>query len=1255
MTPTIRLLYAEDNPQDADLTQAHFAEFAPEFELLVVGTGAACLEQVRSNPPDLLLLDYRLPDTDGAEILNMLRNLALDLPVVMVTGVGDEELVVQALGLGAAHYVRKHGNYLEALPNLLRTVLDEHRRQQSPWLATAPQRILYVEHQAMDIDLTLRYFADVAPQFTVEVMQSCAEALARLALPPAYDLALIDLRMPDQDGLDLVREAKRRKLSLPPFIMISGAGDEDTAIAALELGAADYVVKREGYLNRLTHRIGYAIDHERLNRLNESLRDDVAERKRIEENLHVHQVELETQTHELLQIQEDLSAAEARYFDLYELAPVGYCTVSEKGVILQANLAASALLCVDRGRLVRHSFHQFILREDRDIYYLLCRQIVGDNSSQACELRMVKNNNTPVWAHLAISRHYDGDTPVFRIVLSDITRLKQAEDVLRKSEELNRSIIHTAMDGFWRFDNQARLLEVNEAYCQMSGYTREELLTMHIADLEAVETPEKIATHIRYIMAQGNGRLESRHRRKDGNLFDVAISINCLSLQGLQFVVFIQDITKRKQTELALRESEAFGLAILDSVAAEIAVLDADGVIVLVNQPWRRFALENSINPGIPALQTEVGVDYLAVCRASAASASDAVASSIGEGIQAVLDHRLPSFTLEYPCDSPLQQRWFSMVVTPLGGHGKGVVVSHVEITVRKQAEEKLQLAASVFTNAREGIMITAADGAIIDVNDAFSDITSYSHDEVIGQNPRLLSSGRHERQFYSDLWQNLIEKGHWYGEIWNRRKDGEVYAVMQTISAVLDAEGNPRHYLALFSDITLIKEREQELEHRAHFDPLTSLPNRTLLADRLHQGIAQARRRGTLLGVAFLDLDGFKIINDQYGHEAGDQLLVAVAANMKQTLREGDTLARMGGDEFVAELLDLVDVEASAPMLTRLLAAAAEPMQYGDLTLQVSASLGVTFYPQAENIDADQLLRQADQAMYQAKQAGKNRYHIFDAVQDSRVRGRYESLEFIRRALVTGEFELYYQPYVDMRKGMIIGVEALIRWQHPDKGLLLPAVFLPVIEDHPLAVDIGEWVIETALAQIERWLATGLNIQVSVNVGARQLQQTDFVERLCGLLAAHPGVSPSCLKLEVLETSALINVPRVSQVIETCRGMGVMFAMDDFGTGYSSLTYFKQLPVTTIKIDQSFVRGMLYDPDDLAILKGVLSLSDAFHREVVAEGVETVEQGVMLLQMGCNLAQGYCIARPMPAHELPDWLLAWRPDPSWAEALPLS
>ena len=577
------------------------------------------------------------------------------------------------------------------------------------------------------------------------------------------------------------------------------------------------------------------------------------------------------------------------------------------------------------------------------------------------------------------------------------------------------------------------------------------------------------------------------------------------------------------------------------------------------------------------------------------------------------------------------------------------------DVSERKLAEEKLQVAASVFSHAREGILITDASGTIIDTNDSFTRITGYPRNEVLGRNPRLLASGRHEKEFYTSLWRDLSEKGHWFGEIWNRRKSGEVFASMQAISEVRDALGHLKQYVSLFSDITAIKTHQKQLEHIAHYDALTTLPNRVLLADRLHQAMAQAPRHGKLLAVVYLDLDCFKSINDSYGHDTGDQLLIAMASRMKDALRDGDTLARLGGDEFVAVLLDLDDVAVCLPMLSRLIAAAAHPVTIGDLELHVSASLGVTFYPQAEGIDADQLLRQADQAMYQAKQSGKNRYHIFDAEQDRNVRGYHESIEHIRQALEASEFVLYYQPKVNMRTGLVIGAEALIRWQHPERGLLPPAVFLPVVEDHALAIDVGEWVIGCALTQMEVWRADGLDLPVSVNVSARQLQQPGFASRLGELLADHPTIRPCDLELEVLETSALEDLSRVAQIIEECAVLGVRFSLDDFGTGYSSLTYLKRLSVSQIKIDKSFVRDMRDDPDDLAILQGILGLASAFRRQVIAEGVESVEHGAMLLQMGCERAQGFGIARPMPAADFPAWAAAWRPDAAWRDLRPLS
>jgi diguanylate cyclase (GGDEF)-like protein len=491
-------------------------------------------------------------------------------------------------------------------------------------------------------------------------------------------------------------------------------------------------------------------------------------------------------------------------------------------------------------------------------------------------------------------------------------------------------------------------------------------------------------------------------------------------------------------------------------------------------------------------------------------------------------------------------------------------------------------------------------------------------------------------------MWKALLSTGQWNGEIWNRRKSGEVYAEILTISTVRDESGNILHYIALFYDITVIKEHQKHLEQIAHYDSLTRLPNRVLLADRLHQAITRARRNHLLVAVAYIDLDGFKAINDSYGHEVGDTLLVQLAKRMRASLSEVDTLSRLGGDEFVAVLHDLPSHDDSLKIFERLLLTASQPVYTEGLELRVSASIGIAYYPQAEDLDADQLLRQADQAMYQAKQAGKNQYHIFDAEHDRAVRCHRESVERIREALENREFVLYYQPKVNMRSGQVIGTEALIRWLHPERGLLPPAAFLPVIEDDELITAVGDWVIETALYQMEAWRARGISLQVSVNVASKQLQSSEFIAKLQQALSRHPLVAQQ-LELEVLETSALEDITQVSKIINACREMGVGFALDDFGTGYSSLTYLKRLPAQSLKIDQSFVRDMLEDADDLAILDGILGLAVAFQRQVIAEGVETVEHAEMLLRLGCELGQGYAIARPMSADALDAWLANWR------------
>lgn len=583
-----------------------------------------------------------------------------------------------------------------------------------------------------------------------------------------------------------------------------------------------------------------------------------------------------------------------------------------------------------------------------------------------------------------------------------------------------------------------------------------------------------------------------------------------------------------------------------------------------------------------------------------------------------------------------------------------GILLFAEEVSQQKRDRERLQLAASVFTHAREGITICDPAGNILDVNEMFTRITGYSREEVLGKNPSILQSGRQSAEFYADMWRALGEKGQWSGEIWNKAKDGRIYPQTLTITAVHDRAENLLHYVGFFSDITQEKEQERQLERSVHYDVLTDLPNRTLLADRLQQAMAQAHRHSRMLAVVCLDLDGFRRINAVYGRDAGDRVLMGLARRMKLVLRETDSLARLGGDKFVAVLLDVESAESVHPVLDRMLAGAAEAASIGEIEVSVPASMGVTFYPQMVEIDAGQLLRQAEQAMYQSKLAGKNRWQIFDVNQDITVRAHLEDVERIRVALAAGEFVLYYQPTVNMSTGSLVGVEGLIRWQHPTRGLLPPATFLPAILEDPLFERVGDWVLEQALRQLEAWQDGGLKIQVSVNIGARHLRQTGFAERLRALLAAHPGVPASALELEVLETSALLDIAQVSHVLTTCRDLGVSIALDDFGTGYSSLTWLRRLPVNIVKIDQSFVGGMHDNPEDLSILEGVLGLARAFDRTAVAEGVETIEQGRLLLQFGCNLGQGYAIARPMPAEELLPWAGSWKPDPVWTTTFPV-
>lgn len=591
---------------------------------------------------------------------------------------------------------------------------------------------------------------------------------------------------------------------------------------------------------------------------------------------------------------------------------------------------------------------------------------------------------------------------------------------------------------------------------------------------------------------------------------------------------------------------------------------------------------------------------------------------------------------------------WFSMKGSVLNEDKGQSLWVFVDISERIEALEKLRLSSRVFSDTHDGIIITDANQNIIDVNPAFCEITGYNYEEVMGQNPHVLSSGMQSRQFYSEMWQQIDQQGHWQGEVWNRKKSGEVYAELLTISELKDNNGNRSNFVGVFSDITKSKLQQEKLKLLAHYDALTKLPNRILFSDRFQRAVAHSKRSQTLLAVCFLDLDSFKPINDHFGHEVGDTLLIEVGQRITGCIREEDTVARLGGDEFALLLGDILTYKECQKTMERIHYSVGLPYWIDGVSHQVTLSSGIAVYPHNEG-DVDTLLRYADQAMYLAKQAGRNRYQLFNTEQEQKASDRNHRLAEIGHALTNNEFQLYYQPKVNMVTGHIFGAEALIRWNHPEQRLIPPLDFLPVIEGTDLEIQLGEWVTNAALAQLELWQKQGISLEVSINITSHHLLSDTFLAQFGNILAKYPTVDAESLQLEILESSVLSDVKSITETIERCQEiLGVSFALDDFGTGYSSLTHLRNLPADTVKIDQTFVRDMLDDPNDYAIIDGVIGLADSFNRSIIAEGVETTAHGVMLLLMGCEHAQGYGIAKPMPADKFANWLSNYMPNYEW-------
>jgi diguanylate cyclase (GGDEF)-like protein/PAS domain S-box-containing protein len=579
-------------------------------------------------------------------------------------------------------------------------------------------------------------------------------------------------------------------------------------------------------------------------------------------------------------------------------------------------------------------------------------------------------------------------------------------------------------------------------------------------------------------------------------------------------------------------------------------------------------------------------------------------------------------------------------------GQATRLIATLSDSSERHDAQERQRLSSSLFQHLHEGLLIADADLRVLDVNPAYTQILGVTRQELIGSVPSMLRPSPPDplvRQQRLLMWSNLRSTGRWRGEVVERRRNGETCTLQTTISTVNDDEGKPQYHVLVISDITEQRQQRDRLERQAHFDELTRLPNRARLMEMLAEAMTAADADGYLLTVCYIDLDRFKPVNDRFGHAAGDRLLVELAGRLRSALRSNevwsDAAGRLGGDEFVL-LLRATTMEESRLAVERVLRVISLPyvIDANVDPVQVTASMGATVYP-IDRSDADTLLRHADHAMYGAKQAGRNGYQFFDPENRRRNEERVMAIGRVQEALDKAEFTLHYQPKVDMRRGVVLGLEALVRWDHPQHGLIAPMQFLPLIENTGLSSRVGDWVLGQALEHLAMWRRAGHDISVSVNVSARHLQEPDFALRLSELLARYPDAPATALELEVLETAAHADIEATSALLARCRAIGVRFALDDFGTGYSTLTYLKQLPVDVLKIDRSFVHHMLDDAQDRAIVEGVIGLARTFQCVVVAEGVESPAQARTLLDMGCNIGQGTGIAAPMPASAVSSWI----------------
>ncbi|SFP06528.1 EAL domain-containing protein [Pseudomonas borbori] len=921
-------------------------------------------------------------------------------------------------------------------------------------------------------------------------------------------------------------------------------------------------------------------------------------------------------------LEQELRNSEQHYRSLVEnLSAIAWEARLDDYIFTYVSQHAEKLLGYPLTDWQRPGFWLSILHPDdaqQAMEYCLRESTAGRDHS--LDYRMYAADGRVLWIRDIVTLTRSGDRTIMRGLMVDISEAKQAEQALRLSEQKFASVFQQCPDILViarRADG--RLLEANNAFEQQTGVPVAEALGKTASELNIWGIPGIGPTLLKRLQGESLRNLEMPFLRRDGQPFTGLISAQAFQLADTPaLVVIVRDISQLKATQQQLLSSEEkFAKAFHASPDGLLISRVSDGQLIEINEGFSRITgYSSSEAAGRSTL--ELGVWANPADRAG--MIGQIALHGSARDLSATIRTR----------DGQIRRCELSIQPIQVGDEPCLLTIAR-DITERQLMQEKLQQAATVFESTAEGVMITDPRQRIVAVNRAFSAITGFSEAEALGQTPRLLASGQHDSAFYSAMWHQLEDEGHWQGEIWNRRKNAEIYPEWLTISAVRNKDQQTTHFVAVFADISSLKHAQARLDHQAHHDSLTGLPNRTLFETRLHAALDDAQtdeRQGAIL---FLDLDRFKHINDSLGHPVGDQLLKSIAIRLKEQLRDIDTVARLGGDEFIILLPGLHQSEDAKRVANKLLACFSPAFHIDVHEFHISASIGISLFPD-DGLDVATLVKNADAAMYRAKAKGRNRVEMYTRDLTFQATERMALELELRRALEREELQLYYQPKLSLITQRLAGAEALIRWTHPVLGEIPPERFIPLAEENGLILPLGDWVLRQACRQMGEWQRLHAPFgPLSVNLAGVQLRQPQLLERITQLLDSN-SLAPGLLQLEITENFIMNQTEDALSILHQLKALGVQLAIDDFGTGYSSLSYLKRLPLDTLKIDQSFVRGLPSDPHDVAITRAIIALGRSMQLTVIAEGVETKAQELFLAAEGCEQIQGFVLSRPLAA-----------------------